>query len=457
MRIILAKFSFVNLICTIGCFLQIYDITRRFLQFKVRSDVSYKYSNVIELPAIDLMIPLATAINFTKIFNLKTEMMISICKSMVKTNSENFTLKQIIESCENDFKNGPIMSSFALCSFITIEDIEKSADDPRDNILAIIWGQSSQDILKESCQLSRYFSGYAIYVRISCLQNSKPFNMSMDTATMSMKIFGALHNTLRSYYGLRFADPSSLPEPDFTSYFIIDHKLGEFPVAAASYTKTITKSLRNPYETECQYYDKVKSMFECLLNSSLKQKNPFLVPTMVYEWGKYPSNLGFKPTTDLDGNYNDEIPDEILKHCTQKFYANECEKVAYRVEGKIYPGKTKNVFGIILLEPPRTPTMYLKAYPKLQWSEYLIFVGSILGIWFGFSVSDQLIKSIQYIKSRSKKMKQESKFQNEIETVLLSNTIQYWNQLANQKGKQKNDKILWASSKYKRDHLRSRY
>uniref|UniRef100_T1K3Y3 Uncharacterized protein n=1 Tax=Tetranychus urticae TaxID=32264 RepID=T1K3Y3_TETUR len=395
------KFSWIiGLICLIGCLYQIYGITKLYLQFKVRHDVAYDYSNYVELPAIDIMIPMAFAYNWTKLLiedphdDLYCEQL-KIKYGKLNTIGYNKTCEQyfMLYWLEQD----PIALSHSLLATTRLINIRMDAFDLRKQVLVTSFGL----LTNRHCKFTRYYNGLAIFMRILCLNETKPFSVNTDFVSLNDGVVASLTYSFGTYFGIRFSDGNDLPVYDPSKYFIITRKPNSFPHVTISFVKTVMSSLEYPYETNCRHYNKDKSISKCMDKYTLDQLTPYLYKTSVREWYELSDNLGFIGPTKENPRYDDNEFSQYTElaayiNCNQQAAATECEKKSYSVEGQILE-ETKGENGRIFIEPSSKVNIHLSVHPILPWSEYVIFIGSILGIWLGISIHYNIPKTLTYI------------------------------------------------------------
>uniref|UniRef100_T1JUF6 Uncharacterized protein n=1 Tax=Tetranychus urticae TaxID=32264 RepID=T1JUF6_TETUR len=416
--------SIIGLFCLIGCIYQIYDMTQFYLQFKVRRDVAYDYAPYIEMPAIDITVPMAIAMNLTKLFAVYPEEMNSLCAQLNASDAGlNYTTEDFQEKCEVSMQKAPIVFSFRLVSFIKVKDIKEFSGDLNEQVNQISFAKFGN--YTDLCNSTRYYNGVAIFIRLICLNGTKPLSVHTNHVTLNEGVVAQLTHTFGTHFGIRFSNQTDLPVFEQGKYHIITRESGSFPFSSISFVKTVMSSLEYPYETNCRYYNKAKSIAKCMTEYSLGQPTPYLFKTLTYEWDQHPDHLGF--LRKIDQPEDDEITDRddsededgystdlemqeyyAIINCTEQAAATECEKTHYLVEGE-NSDQTKSELGLINIEFSRKANLYLSVHPVLPWSEYVIFIGSILGIWFGISIHDRTLSMLTYIVTRFCKIKTQTK------------------------------------------------
>uniref|UniRef100_T1K3Y1 Uncharacterized protein n=1 Tax=Tetranychus urticae TaxID=32264 RepID=T1K3Y1_TETUR len=417
--------TIIGLFCLIGCLYQIYDTTELYLQFKVRRDVAYDYSASIELPAIDIMIPMAMALNYSIMFNPE-DMKLMCARLKEKYKKLNYTIDDSRARCEdtislNVLEQDPVALSLNLSANITVQDIHLASVDLEQQYLEIFvpfFGSLNH----KHCTKTRYYNGLAIFMRISCLNETKPFSVNTNFIQMDLDYPYSLRYSFGMYFGIRFSDPADLPIFERNKYFMITRKPGSFPNVTLSFVKSVMSSLEYPYETNCRHYNKDKSISKCMSEYTLSQSTPYLYKTLVYEWNEHPSYLGFngdnKSDQRNDGEKVSQGTDELnaFINCNQHAVTNECEKTNYLLEGKMSENGQEKEYGFIFIRHSWKANKYLSVRPVLPLDHWIIFIGSIVGLWFGVSILDYMhvCKIFTILKTRISSLKHMRNETNEI-------------------------------------------
>uniref|UniRef100_T1JUF7 Uncharacterized protein n=1 Tax=Tetranychus urticae TaxID=32264 RepID=T1JUF7_TETUR len=409
MKIIRVKLSsIIDLFCFIGCSIQIYHVTCIYLKFKVRHEVTYDYADQVELPTIDIIIPMAMTINLTELFIRYPQQMTRLCKRLflddVSYTNENFSV------CSIAAKKVAFLASVDLASFIKVKDIKELTIDPREQIVTI--GSLNSGEITDECTMKRYYSGIAIFLRIVCTKQDSLITTNTNIISSYEGNIAAIYHSFGPYFGIRFTSQLDMPEYELSKYFMVTQKSPQHvAVAWVRYEKMVSHSLPYPYETNCRYYDRLKALSNCVLNYTLHSGG--LMRFIINEWHSQPQHLGFvslfnheyeyeyEEEGDEDNNDDEKVDDEKLKigveNCVQQSIASDCEKTSYLIVGRISSEQVPDPRGLIVIEQPVTPIMYFNANPELQLSEYLIFVGSIIATWFGYSIFDRLMSPLTWI------------------------------------------------------------
>ena len=167
------------------------------------------------------------------------------------------------------------------------------------------------------------------------------------------------------------------------------------------YKKSIVHSMTSPYETNCVDYQKMKhySRYDCI--------GKCRIDLLVNEHKTWPgayltdNSSDTKNMTELFKLLlsNVTIDNEVGLKCKQKCGTNsECfaEYYDYEVIHFDYYWPKFQFF----VYSPKTPDLIYRHSPKMEFEEFVCFVGSLVGLWFGFSmimISDVLLVGVKYL------------------------------------------------------------
>ena len=156
------------------------------------------------------------------------------------------------------------------------------------------------------------------------------------------------------------------------------------------YRKIKTLSLPAPYETNCFDY-RLKghnSKEECISRCRLKHLSLIL--------SKWPGNyLSYNLSSNLfitniyDNfqayNYNHSVDNEIGNRCRVECGKYiDCYQENFELRLDRYHYFTDQLY--LLIQPPSLPDQIITHLPEMKFEEYICFVGSLISLWFGFSV-----------------------------------------------------------------------
>ncbi|XP_053204920.1 uncharacterized protein LOC128389373 [Panonychus citri] len=368
------------LFCFIGCCLQLTIVTREFLKFSVRYEVTYDYPEEIVIPEIDIAIPLGNLItNLSLVYEKYPEALVKICSNRVgKTNLTIKSFKDFNQNC-NFARKGHTLS-YELSSIFTIGDIESFTQDPRPLILSL--RDEHGDNMLDKCNIERFFNGFMIFLRVSCRDNnSMPITKMVSRSFMGDYCFIGLAHRIYQASGFRFAVANSSIENQLVKYFTYSYKSGESLFFDARYRRFITTSLSWPFETSCRDYNRSKILVQCmndqLLNSS---GTPMIFINSISAFGQYHKDLMFAS----EENYNQTKFLDIFNGCLDQVKQHECHFSYYHTDASTYSEPSDSEIIDICMAPPQESDTVYKAYPMQSAVSYLVYISSSLSLWFGF-------------------------------------------------------------------------
>uniref|UniRef100_T1K0E8 Uncharacterized protein n=1 Tax=Tetranychus urticae TaxID=32264 RepID=T1K0E8_TETUR len=382
--------SYVKFFCVIGCAAQLLNATGNYLAFKVRNEVSFKYPDCIELPEIDISLPLASVLNISRLYERYPKQMAEVC-SYLHEDDDQFDASKITADsypilCSWVLKNAR-QSSNRIAEFITVKDIEELSFDARTQIHGL-WIQHDNDnnVLNKYCSLKRFFSSNSFHIRISCLNNSKPLQIEAQNLFASGTSFISVGNMINAKYGFKLSSFNSNIEPNPIYYTTIPYREDGLVFSIIQYRKIVTSLLEYPYETNCIDYDRDSALADCINNRLLAMKPPSLYHAAVFPFGKYSGALPF---------INDQskaLP--VYKACYETFRLPQCQKVEYETKQEILTDEVSQSYSVLVIQASKFPGTIYSSKSHQIFSEYIIFVGSILSMWFGVSIIDRLTISM---------------------------------------------------------------
>ena len=186
----------------------------------------------------------------------------------------------------------------------------------------------------------------------------------------------------------------------YNSPVVIKRNSSEFTYIL--YEKTVRHSLESPYETNCFDYQKKGhfSRFECInkcrINHLSKEFNAFPGSYLVYN-NKSEAKLIEPFLAFVDRTHIDQ---DVGKICmTECGTQNDCHQEFY-TWNKFNPKYNWPKFLIMILAPSVPDLIHIQS-PKLIFEEFVSYVGSLTGLWFGFSIimlSDVINSVVNYCK-----------------------------------------------------------
>uniref|UniRef100_T1K3Y2 Uncharacterized protein n=1 Tax=Tetranychus urticae TaxID=32264 RepID=T1K3Y2_TETUR len=374
------------LLCFTGFSIQIYHLTCNYLRFKVQHEVTYDYADQVELPTVDIIIPMVMTINLTELFTRYPEQMANLCKK-VNLDNVDYTIENFNSGCAHEVKKVAFLASHDLALFIKVKDINELTIDPREQIDFI--QIANANFTTDQCKMTRYYNGWAIFLRISCAEKAVLITDSINIVSSYEGNIATIGHSFGSYFGIRFTSQFDIPVFTMSAYFMIIQKADKLATVWVRYEKIVSRSLPYPYETNCRFHQELRVLSDCKVKQSFHKE--YLLKSIVNEWGSQPDHLGF----------NNEPPKvaEIKGYCFESRIL-DCEKTTYLIDGEVDLERVNHASGLIFIEKPVTPTTYFNVHPELLLSQYLIFVGSIIGTWFAFSIFDNLNRILTWIESK---------------------------------------------------------
>jgi hypothetical protein len=149
------------------------------------------------------------------------------------------------------------------------------------------------------------------------------------------------------------------------------------------YRKTIVQLMPKPYSTSCVDYTKVgyssrsDCIFKCKTDIYMNELN---------SWpGSYfteDSESNFLMTEENNQTINSMLGEKCDKICGLEI---DCLREYFTFEDQATPALLNKHLEIIVT-PPSHPTLLITHSAKIEFEEFLCYVTSIIGLWFGFSV-----------------------------------------------------------------------
>ena len=163
---------------------------------------------------------------------------------------------------------------------------------------------------------------------------------------------------------------------------------------ALSFNRIINRRLESPYSTHCFDYNNLlfrnrrHAITTCENDLSLGYFNASLYDNMQLltdEEDESNNNYtGFKQLIQEFINGHKMAFDNIRQYCRLKYAEMDCIEEFYEINVDM---QTRSDDSNIIIRIPRIPDFTTVCQAKLSIIDYFIYVGSTLGIWFGFSVT----------------------------------------------------------------------
>lgn len=183
-------------------------------------------------------------------------------------------------------------------------------------------------------------------------------------------------------------DDSPLNSVPYAPYF--NRRLKErdkYNMVGAAFHRTSLHSLPPPYKTRCRTYEEFHNDKRRCFNDCLKYHG-------IKELGKVPFSVVVSESRNLRHICSEDLENETIVseiHRVERFCSSECKepgcikkffKTVLQIEER---GEHSEVF-TILVQTPRSPFIRITHIPKLDLTEYLVYISSCFGTWFGLSI-----------------------------------------------------------------------
>jgi hypothetical protein len=170
------------------------------------------------------------------------------------------------------------------------------------------------------------------------------------------------------------------------SFFRRVNKTSKYNFISAGYTITQVRKLPPPYNTRCRSYSKFGYEKKGCLNSCLKNKT-------LKEFNKIPFNiieeeeldLKHMSVFDLDNETIAESLDQFEKECEDLCSQQQCLREYYSTSLLKEENGESNFFSINVYSPMK-PIISVQTKAVFSIEDFLIYVATIFGIWFGVSI-----------------------------------------------------------------------
>lgn len=168
-----------------------------------------------------------------------------------------------------------------------------------------------------------------------------------------------------------------------------------------AYEKIIFKLLPYPYETMCQNYQElgfetrnhaiehcVQEKFLATFNRSL----PFSsrsVYTNIY--------LGYGFAMTLKQNLTNLLKlHEMRKQCFKQYEGPDCEQAHYLIRN-YWISQVPNDAVVVKMKTVYGPNLKISTKQKISFGHCIIYLGSVLSIWYGFTITFDIPKAISFV------------------------------------------------------------
>lgn len=366
--------------CVIGCIKQIGDLSAIYFRYLVVTDLTIKIPTEVNAPA------LSVCIRYTDIFN-----------TSAFTSANNIT--GIVDF---QFSNRTLLQTMA-----TIQDLFDYTPDARYGLISKC--RVRYPLTYDSVSLNGTECHKLIDVDKFYLQEFICYRFQFMPATNGTYYYRNLAYALTypgMFYKLIF-DLNTFYAAELMK--LIVHEASTYPLRSAAYSPSITRGFNStdgsakyngyqisysmlenhrlppPYTTDCRDYTQwgYSSGADCIKNCTTIatlaafDKVPFSTIT------RYSTNKKHLNTDDIANSTIKFLLSTIEVKCSQRCAQRDCYEFYSLTRTEREPlGKSFS----ITVNIPKEPSFEMKFLEKISLTEYLIYVLSILGTWFGVSV-----------------------------------------------------------------------
>ncbi|XP_053213270.1 uncharacterized protein LOC128396675 [Panonychus citri] len=382
---------------TIGCIYQTILVTAVYLEQQVITDIRIQFSEVVRIPDLSICLYFYNFVDYhrlkaraPKIFS-RLKIQFPLVNNQSQFNEWKFssdaitfltiefsrlTIKQMMEMMPDTeqliAKVIPTLRQIDLVNNMNIDElndclVNTSVKEPYICMTINCPILSVRQLQQKDLELTKYLGTIvSIY-----------FNHELFVTTEEYYVY--LHPTGTLPYGNQMSSVTIVNEGSAHKFFI-------------EYKGFEANLLPSPYTTNCKNYSQVgfksqaHALETCRNNVSLERFGCGFYSDVM------PTGSNAKlATSDYYLNYDDpkrrKLINEIYDNCSKIYPEPDC-KQKYFVPRIQKVARIDSSFTIICLSFPTEPDITNTCLPKLPLFEYLIYIGSILGTWFGFSILD---------------------------------------------------------------------
>ncbi|XP_053207726.1 uncharacterized protein LOC128391806 [Panonychus citri] len=380
---------------TIGCIYQTILVTAVYLEKQVITDIRIQFSEVVRIPDLSICLYFY---NFVSYQNLKTRAPKIFSRLKGKfpsvTNQSNF----------NEWKFSADAITFMTIEFshLTISqmmEIMHETDLLIDKIIPTIRQMDLVENVKldevNDCVVTTSVKEPYVCMTVSC-----PVLEARHLQQKDLELTQYLGTVIAIYFKHELFIATE-------EYYVYLHPAGTLPYGTQMSSVTIVTEenahkfyieykgfeanlLPPPYTTQCKDYtvegfkSQAHALEACRNNASLERFGCSFYSDVV----SADSNARLA-ISDYYLNYGDprrrKVINEIYDNCSKLHWAPDC-KQKYFVPRIQKVARIDSSYSILCLSMPTEPDISNTCQPKLPLFEYIIYIGSILGTWFGFSI-----------------------------------------------------------------------
>jgi len=406
----------VLIFASIGCIFQINTITSKYFQYTVTALVRIDMATKVEIPDITILYTTALSINYTKIVEMIPEAESYFPLNPITDRSDFLAFCLTLE--------GFLFLTLMLKDF-RLNDLNKARWQGKDIFqLKYIADPDDKNVVlfdvkaEQFCKLHDFVAADFFGTTMICERDGLPLLYNVhDILVGACKGYVLMlefrSEAIEDVQSLLFAvGPSnkyhfSLQQPKISLDF---HKGSQTYII--SFKKVENRLLPAPYTTDCIDYTKqgfksrLHMISECENNVSLALTQAPLFENSYYFNESEEKYTGYKQRYVEFFEFNDEVRLEAQKKFDNT--RRKCRELAMKpdcIQNFFSPSSfetIKSAQNQLLLALPDFPDIIAEFYPKMLLIDYFVYLGSTLGIWFGFSVSLTSIEMINFLEHQIK-------------------------------------------------------
>uniref|UniRef100_T1JPW5 Uncharacterized protein n=1 Tax=Tetranychus urticae TaxID=32264 RepID=T1JPW5_TETUR len=397
----------LTLFCIIVCSYQLYLTTVDYLEYNVVTLLDIDFPDWFTAPDVTLCVQFIDAVNWTAWTIHHPDLLPDNC-TIIDDDKENRSkhIRQCFTEMGKDDFEGFVERHFNVAKFykIIIKAESLFIDITFYNKTGYFNGlQRNHEVF---CTTRTYLRDPHVCYHVACRNGTNPsdyarFNRKrlIHAPNLGILYILDLHNEIFQFWDHVFVyihSPLDLPRGPIHSYTFVKPK--EKPsLFLISFVSMNDSLLEPPYATNCRnYHDDVEGTrslmhkYEKCLNNQTLQLNPgfLMYQTMI----ENPQEVEANFSNRLRYKYKDKL-NEIRTECGKLVEQPECKSlyfIPYIVGYERFLIVNENIPSIFTIFAPTNPDIKLVKSPAVLLETYVVNIGSILGIWFGFSMVNLL-------------------------------------------------------------------
>ncbi|XP_025015918.1 uncharacterized protein LOC112538505 [Tetranychus urticae] len=413
------------IVCAVCCSIQLYKITRVYLDYKTRTYIDISFTPQIEIPDITWCTQFLYTINWTHWLIEHRQLKPEDCSL---DDNDTIAVNQIKKCFDK-------MGQYAFQAYVekhfTVDRFYRTIVKSHSVINGVFfWTQFGelnglQDLNEEIiCQTKTFIRDPQVCYHVACRNKSdpnRPLYFAKNRLNMASNI-GSLYqvSVLQEYFKrwehifIFIHSPLFLPHGFEISHTILSG-VDQPSTYYLQFRRMIVNLLPAPYKSNCiQYRDskgKLQSQaqhYEQCVNNKTLQLDPSLVfyRTLIVDPNNtkahFVNRLRFKP------KYADLL-EEIHDTCRQVTLNSECRKLFYATALIGYEDLINSNATLFTIMNSVEPDLNKTTIADFPLGSYIIYIGSTLGTWFGFSMYHYFhviynkLKPLTFTKPKDKK------------------------------------------------------